>query len=86
LDDEVILACGCRRKILKLLAKEKSSNIMRLVVKTNSTFVEADRNIKILREEGIVTERRYGHVRMIILMEDNPRTKRLLQALKILNS
>jgi DNA-binding transcriptional ArsR family regulator len=85
LDDETILASGGRRKILKLLAKEKHANIMRLVVKTNSTYIEANRNIKSLKEEGVVKEEYYGRVRMIILLEDNPKTKRLLQALKILN-
>jgi hypothetical protein len=81
-----LLTSGCRQKILKTLQKEKSINIMGLVTKINSTYIEVNRNVKILEREGIVSERRFGRIRMIILNQEDPKTKVLLQALKILNN
>jgi DeoR/GlpR family transcriptional regulator of sugar metabolism len=83
---EKLLTSGCRQKILKTLQKEKSLNIMGLVTKINSTYIEVNRNVKILEREGIISEHRYGRVRMIILNQEDPKTILLLQALKILNT
>jgi len=59
---------------------------MGLVTKINSTYIEVNRNVKILEQEGVLSERRYGRIRMIILNAENPKTELLIQALKILNS
>jgi len=42
--------------------------------------------MQILREEGIVFEKRFGRMRVIRLNKENPRTTLLLQALKILET
>jgi hypothetical protein len=86
MDPEKLLTSGCRQKILKTLSKVKSINIMGLVTKINSTYIEVNRNIKILEQEGVLSEQRYGRVRMIILNTENPKTQLLLSALKILGS
>ncbi|MCW4023441.1 MAG: hypothetical protein NWF01_00185 [Candidatus Bathyarchaeota archaeon] len=83
---EKLLTSGCRQRILKTLQKEKSLNIMGLVTKINSTYIEVNRNVKILEREGIVSERRFGRVRMIVLNQEDQKTVLLLQALKILSS
>jgi hypothetical protein len=59
---------------------------MGLVTKINSTYIEVNRNVKILEREGIIFERRFGRIRMIILNYEDPKTQLLLQALKILSS
>jgi hypothetical protein len=59
---------------------------MGLVRNINSTYVEVNRNLKILQYEGIVVEQRLGRVRMLKLNYENPKTELLLKALRILNT
>jgi hypothetical protein len=59
---------------------------MGLVRNINSTYVEVNRNFKILEKEGIVTDQRVGRLRVIRLNRENPTTTLLLQALKILSN
>jgi DNA-binding transcriptional ArsR family regulator len=62
---EKVFASTCRIKILKTLAEVKETHIMDLVRKTNSTWSEVDRNIKIL--EGLkLVESRYCQNRRLI--------------------
>ena len=83
---ERLLASSCRQKILKELSRVKKVHIMGLVRNINSTYIEVNRNIKILEKEGVVTDQRVGRMRMLRLNHENPKTKVLLQALKILNT
>jgi len=83
---ERLLASSCRQKILKELSKVKQTHIMGLVRNINSTYVEVNRNFKILEKEGIVTDQRVGRLRVIRLNRENPTTTLLLQALKILST
>lgn len=57
---------------------------MALVRATNSTYIEMNRNIKILEKEDILTDKRVGRMRIIKLIRENQKTILLLQALKIL--
>jgi hypothetical protein len=81
---EKILASGCRQKILKALSKERSTNIMRLVRCINSTYIEVNRNITILKKEDILIEQYIGRLRILKLNQENPKTILLLQVLKTL--
>ena len=81
-----MLTSSCRQKIIKELSISKNIHVMGLVRKINSTYVEVDRNLKILEKEGIIIDKRLGRMRMLRLNYDNPKTALLLQALKILNS
>lgn len=83
---ERLLTSSCRQKILKELSRVKKIHIMGLVRNINSTYIEVNRNIKILEKEGIVTDQRVGRMRMLRLNHENPKTKTLLQALQILNT
>lgn len=83
---ERLLTSSCRQKILKELSRVKTVHIMGLVRNINSTYIEVNRNIKILEEEGVVIEQRVGRMRMLKLNRENSKTKLLLQALKILNT
>jgi DNA-binding transcriptional ArsR family regulator len=83
---ERLLTSSCRQKILKELSRCKKIHIMGLVRKINSTYIEVNRNVKMLEGEGIVTDQRVGRMRMIRLNSENPKTVLLLQALKILNT
>jgi hypothetical protein len=51
----------------------------------NSTYNQVSRNLRILEEEGIIKMRYYGHVKMIELETENPKTQAILKALYILN-
>lgn len=59
---------------------------MELVRRVNSTYNQVNSNMQILREEGIVFEKRFGRMRVIRLNKENSRTTLLLQALKILET
>lgn len=80
-----IIASSCRQKILIALSGAKETHVTKLVRDINSTYNQVDRNLTILELEGIVKIKRYGHVRAIELNRGNPRTLRLLKALKLLD-
>lgn len=83
---ERLLASSCRQKILKELSRVKTVHVMGLVRNINSTYGEVNRNLKILEGEDVVTDQHVGRLRMIKLNHKNPKTKLLLQALKILST
>lgn len=80
-----IIASTCRQKILVALSETKETHVTKLVRDINSTYNQVDRNLRILELEGIIKVGRYGHVRAIELKRENPRTMRLLKALKMLD-
>ncbi len=64
--------------------------VMQLVGRTKGAYNEVNRNLKLLEAEGIIIDDyrkqvKHGTVRVIILNRENPRTKKLLQALKLLD-
>jgi predicted transcriptional regulator len=83
---ETLMASSCRRKILRVLSRGKRTNVMKLVQKVNSTYNQVNSNLQTLQEEGIVFDEHFGRMRLIRLNRENPRTARLLQALKILET
>ena len=85
-----LIASSNRQKILEALARCKEMRVMQLVGAIRGAYNEVNRNLKLLKEEGIITDRypeqvRCGKVRVILLNRENPRTKKLLQALKLLD-
>jgi DNA-binding transcriptional ArsR family regulator len=79
-----IIASSSRQKILMALAKVDKTYVTKLVRMINSTYLEVNRNLIILQEEGIVSMKRLGHLRVIELQRSNPRTLALLKALELL--
>ena len=59
---------------------------MKLVQKVNSTYNQVNSNLQILQKEEIIFDKHFGRMRVIRLNRENPRTARLLQALKILEA
>lgn len=86
LDLKKLLASSCRQKILKELESSNEINVMALVSRTNSTYNEVNRNLKILEQEGIIINKRYRRLRLIKLNQKNSKTKLLIQVLKALDS
>lgn len=86
MDLKKLVSSSCRQKIMKELSKSKKINMMGLVRRINSTYNEVNRNLKILEEEGIVTNNYYGCARVITLNRENDKTIVLLQVLKTLES
>ena len=81
-----LMASTCRQKIIATLATVKQTHIMDLVRKVNSTYTQVNRNLQILEQEDIVESRHYGRMRVIRLNRENPKTKTILKALRILRS
>ena len=79
-----ILASTCRIKIIKILARTTEANIMDLVRKTNSTWSEVDRNIRILESYEVVECRYNKNRRIIRLNRKNGTVDAILKALRIL--
>ncbi len=59
---------------------------MRLVRKVNSTYNQVNSNLQILQKERIIFDEHFGRMRVIRLNKENPRTKILLQTLKMLET
>jgi len=84
-----IIASSLRQNILRVLAEKREMQIMKLVSSTTSTYNELNRNLAILKNEGIIVEDyrskvRRDRVRVIWLDRANPKTVTLLKALKLL--
>jgi predicted transcriptional regulator len=86
MDLETLLASSCRRRILRVLSSSGRTNVMKLVQKVNSTYNQVNSNLQILQKEEIIFDEHFGRMRVIRLNRENPRTARLLQALKILEA
>jgi DNA-binding transcriptional ArsR family regulator len=80
-----LLNSKVKRRIIRVLWKIGSTNIMDLARRTNSTYNQLIPHLVALEKEGVVSEHRYGRMRMITLERENEKTKLLLQALKILD-
>lgn len=80
-----ILASTCRQKILETLAKVDQTHLMELIRKTNSTYGQIKRNLKILEEEHIVTIKYYGRLKIIRLNRESEKTRTLLKVLHALD-
>jgi predicted transcriptional regulator len=86
MDLETLLASSCRRRILRVLSSSGRTNVMKLVQKVNSTYNQVNSNLQILQKEEIIFDEHFGRMRVIRLNRENPKTARLLQALKILET
>lgn len=82
---EQLIASSCRQKILLALSSTKGTHVTNLVRIINSTYNQVNRNLLILEDEGIIKTKRYGHLKIVELEKENPRTEALLKALHILN-
>jgi DNA-binding transcriptional ArsR family regulator len=82
---EQILASSCRQKILLALAKVKKTHMAELLRMIKSTYNQANRNLVILEEEGLIKTRRLGRLRIIELQSNAPRTLAILEALELLD-
>jgi DeoR/GlpR family transcriptional regulator of sugar metabolism len=80
-----LIASSCRQKILLALSTTGKTHVTNLVRIINSTYNQVNCNLQILEEEGIIKIKHYGHMKMIELEKENPKTQALLKALQILN-
>jgi DNA-binding transcriptional ArsR family regulator len=82
---EDVLSSACRRKIIKYLAENGSTNIMQLILGIRGKYPQTNSELLILQKEEIILDERIGRMRRIRLDKENPKTLLLLKALKILN-
>ncbi len=77
--------------MLRELSMTEEIRIMELVRRVGSTYNEVNRNLGILEEMGIIFNEypvkvKHGKIRVIKLNRESPKTKVLLQALKMLDN
>ena len=81
-----IFASSCRQNIIRVLSKHKELHIMKLVKEVKSTYLEVNRNLRLLERTGIITCSRVGRGRIVRLNCDNPQTHVLLASLELLDA
>ena len=86
MDLEEILSSACRRKLIKYLADNGATNIMRLILGIRGKYPQTNAELHVLQKEGIIIDVHIGSLREIRLNRDNPKTALILEALKILHS
>jgi predicted transcriptional regulator len=91
LDLKKVLASSLRQNALKELSLTREIRIMDLVRRVGTTYNELNRNLLILKKEGIIIDEyrvkvKHGKVRVIFLNRDNQKTQILLDVLKTLDS
>jgi predicted transcriptional regulator len=77
---EDVLCYRSRIRILKILMKYGQLNLTDMAVKNHSNFVAARKNLKVLEEESIVQQRRYGRTHFYRLA-DSPKSKAVQELL-----
>lgn len=80
-----IIASSCRQRMLLALAKIRKTHVTQLVRMINSTYNQVNRNLEILENEKIIKTERLGHLRIVELKIENPKTLALLKALELLD-
>ena len=80
-----IFASAVRIKIMKLLARNGETHIMDLVQKTNSNWIEVNRNINYLERMNFVENLFFKNSRLIRLNEKNDKIQVVLKVLTILD-
>ena len=93
MDLRKLLASSVRQRILETLSESRMGElrVMQLVHKVSSPYNEVNRNLGILEAEGIVINKysepvKHSIVRVVKLNRENPKTVKLLQALKLLSA
>ncbi|MGE5555682.1 MAG: hypothetical protein ACM3UY_05390 [Methanocella sp.] len=86
MDLEELLSSSCRRKIIKYIAENGSTNIMQLILSIRGKYPQTNAELQILQKENIIIDQRTGRMRIIKLNKENPNTGLVIQALKLLNS
>lgn len=84
MDLESILSSACRRKMIKYLAENGQTNIMKLILGINSKYPQVNSELQLLQKEKIIIDQHTGNMRIIRLNKENPGTTHILEALKIL--
>lgn len=72
-----VLGSRPKMEILSFLLEEEEVNITRLVRKSGLGYRTVERHLKELRELGLVTEKRFGRIRIVKLKESDPRISSL---------
>ncbi|MCL5877776.1 MAG: hypothetical protein M1540_08205 [Candidatus Bathyarchaeota archaeon] len=86
MDLEELISSSCRRKIIKYLAENGPTNIMRLVLGTRGKYPRINSELQILQRENIVVDQHKDRMRIIKLNKESPNAVLVIQALKVLNS
>ncbi|NLD66155.1 MAG: hypothetical protein GX648_06235 [Crenarchaeota archaeon] len=87
LDLRDLFASKGRQKIIEVLSLHRELNVMQLVSRVGGRYPEVNRNLAILEGEGIIISEyrkqvKRAKVRIIKLIKENPRTQKLIRALR----
>ncbi|MDI9577936.1 MAG: hypothetical protein QM398_07375 [Thermoproteota archaeon] len=82
-----LFASKGRQKIIEVLSLHRELNVMQLVSRVGGRYPEVNRNLAILEGEGIIISEyrkqvKRAKVRIIKLIKENPRTQKLIRALR----
>ncbi|MGE5556080.1 MAG: hypothetical protein ACM3UY_07460 [Methanocella sp.] len=82
-----LFASKGRQKIIEVLLLHRELNVMQLVSRVGGRYPEVNRNLAILEGEGIIISEyrkqvKRAKVRIIKLIKENPRTQKLIRALR----
>ena len=72
-----VLGSRPKIEILSLLLEEEEINITTLVRESGLGYKTVERHLKELREIGLVTEKRFGRIRIVKLKGNDPRISSL---------
>ena len=82
---EKMLGSKSKIRILATLIKHREINIASLVKICGSGYTAIERSLKDLEKIGIITEKRFGRIRIIKLTENDKRVQALIRLFETLN-
>ncbi|MEM3832032.1 MAG: winged helix-turn-helix domain-containing protein [Thermoprotei archaeon] len=82
---EKMLGSKSKIRILATLVKYREINIASLVKICGSGYTAVERSLKDLEKIGIITEKRFGRIRIIKLTENDKRVQALIKLFETLN-
>jgi len=71
MDIEEIFASRGRTRIIKTLIIEKEMNISELAKRTGLSYTSVNRHLEELKKKGVITEKRFGRIRIFKINEQN---------------
>jgi len=82
---ESIFSSKIRIRILRILIKVREINITRLARDLGINYKVAVYHVEALRNMGLVEEKRFGRIRIVRLIENNPKVHTLERIFKELD-
>lgn len=80
---EDVFSSKPRMKILKLLSRLGAVNVSEIARRINLNYSTTNKHLKLLEDEGILQQQRYGRIRIYKFKEGSPKARAVLNLIDV---